>query len=146
MQTGSHTASKHKFVVLNQRQVCHLSAQPRFGTFHQHHNIAEMLSFLSVLHTGRSRQARKAVKALPVEMLEQCLSRDSCRLTSILMDEHYTVCQHSTLLFWLALSICLESRNKFRRYSGPSLYKYHHITNSCSSKQLLSVFWNRTFV
>jgi hypothetical protein len=38
------------------------------------------------------------VRQLPVEMLQQCLGVSSCMLTYIVMEEHYTTCQHSTPL------------------------------------------------
>jgi hypothetical protein len=40
----------------------------------------------------------RVVKQLPVEMLQQCLSANSCMRTRIVMEEHYTGCQHSMSL------------------------------------------------
>jgi hypothetical protein len=36
------------------------------------------------------------VEQLPVEMLQQCSNASSCMCTRIIMEEHYTVCQHPT--------------------------------------------------
>jgi hypothetical protein len=38
------------------------------------------------------------VKQLPAEMLQQCLS-----VSSIIMEQHYTRCEHTTLSFWIVL-------------------------------------------
>jgi hypothetical protein len=37
------------------------------------------------------RAVRRVVKQLPVEMLQQCLSANSCLWMCIVMEEHYTV-------------------------------------------------------
>jgi hypothetical protein len=36
-------------------------------------------------------------KQLPVEMLQQCSSASSCMRKRIVVEEHYTGCQHSML-------------------------------------------------
>jgi hypothetical protein len=47
---------------------------------------------------------RKVLKQLPVEMIQQCPSASTCMQTSIVMEEHYTGCQHSTLFFLNSLT------------------------------------------
>jgi hypothetical protein len=42
------------------------------------------------------RVLKRVIKQLPVEMLQQCSSASSCTRTRIVMEEHYTGCQHST--------------------------------------------------
>jgi hypothetical protein len=44
--------------------------------------------------------AWRVVKKLPVEMLQQCSSASTCTRmwTRLVMEEHYTVCQHSTFI------------------------------------------------
>jgi hypothetical protein len=41
------------------------------------------------------RAVRRVVKQLALEMLQQCSSESNCMGTSIVMEEHYTGCQHS---------------------------------------------------
>jgi hypothetical protein len=36
-------------------------------------------------------------------MLQQCWGASSCMRTRIIVEEHYTVCQHSISLFWMTL-------------------------------------------
>jgi hypothetical protein len=67
-------------------------------------SLFEALWFQPVLQVGKEvvvgrsevRAIRRVVKQLPVEMLKQCSSASSCMRTRIVMEEHYTVCQHST--------------------------------------------------
>jgi hypothetical protein len=98
--------SGNKFLYACAKEVCCLWAQPRFDTFHQLLIIAEELWLQPVLQVGEQvavawseiRAVSRVVKQLPVEMLYQCSSA-SCYTrmrTRIVMEEHYTVCQHST--------------------------------------------------
>jgi hypothetical protein len=49
-----------------------------------------------VVAPSEIRAVRRAVKTLPVEMLQKCSSGSSCIRMGIAMDEHFTGCQHST--------------------------------------------------
>jgi hypothetical protein len=49
-----------------------------------------------VVVQSEMRAVRRVVKQLPVEMLQQCLSASSCMRMCSVMEELYTVCQHST--------------------------------------------------
>jgi hypothetical protein len=55
------------------------------------------MSKQAVVAGSEIRALRRMVKQLPVEMLQQCSSACSCMRTHIVMDEHYTGCQHSML-------------------------------------------------
>jgi hypothetical protein len=51
-----------------------------------------------VVAQSKITAVRSVVRQLPVEMLQQCSSGSSCTHMPmhIVMEEHYTVCQHST--------------------------------------------------
>jgi hypothetical protein len=50
-----------------------------------------------VVARSEIRAVRRVVRQLPVEMLQQCSSANSCMQTHIVMEEYYkyTACQHS---------------------------------------------------
>jgi hypothetical protein len=50
-----------------------------------------------------ARSEIRAVRQLPVEMLQHCSSASRCMQMCIVMQEHYAWCQHSTPLVWMAL-------------------------------------------
>jgi hypothetical protein len=91
--------SGNKFLYVCVKEVCCLLAKLCFNTFHQLIISAEML----LLQVGKQvvvaqseiRAARRMIKQLTVEMLQQCLSVSSCMQMCIVMDQHYTICQHS---------------------------------------------------
>jgi hypothetical protein len=49
-----------------------------------------------VVARSEIRALKRVVKQLPVELLQQSSSASSCMRTRIVMEEDYTVCQHST--------------------------------------------------
>jgi hypothetical protein len=88
-------------------EVCRLWAQPRFDTIRQPLIIVGALWLQPVLQIGKQvvvtrseiRAVRSVVKQLPVEMLQQWSSVSCCTWTCIIMEEHYTIYQHSTPFF-----------------------------------------------
>jgi hypothetical protein len=96
--------SENKFLCACVKGVCLLWAQPCFDTFHQIHIIVKALWSHPVLQVGKQvvvawseiMAVRSVVRQLPFEMLQQCSCDSSCMRTHIVMDEHYTVCRHST--------------------------------------------------
>jgi hypothetical protein len=96
--------SENKFLYACVKEVCCLWAQPLLDTFHQLLITVEALWSQLALQIGKQMvvvrseisAVRRVVKELPVEMLWQCSSASSCMQTRILMEEHYTCCQHST--------------------------------------------------
>jgi hypothetical protein len=71
-------------------------------------HIAQVLSPEPVLRIGKQAvlarseigTARRVVKQLPAQMLQQCPCASSCMWMRSAMEEHYTmsICQHSTPL------------------------------------------------
>jgi hypothetical protein len=49
-----------------------------------------------VVSWSKIRAVKRLVKKLPVEMLQHCSSASSCMWMCIVMEKHYTGCQHST--------------------------------------------------
>jgi hypothetical protein len=77
------------------REVC-----CQWASFHQLLIIVEALWSQQLLQVGKqvvvAQSEIRAVRQLPVEMLQQCSSASSCIQTRIAMEEHYIGCQHST--------------------------------------------------
>jgi hypothetical protein len=48
-----------------------------------------------VVTRSETRALRRVVRQLPVEMLQQCSSASNCMQTCIVIEKHYTGCQHS---------------------------------------------------
>jgi hypothetical protein len=84
----------NKFLYVYVKEICHLWAQPRFDTFHQLIIVEALWS--QPVTQSEIRAVRRVVKQLPVEMLQQYSSVNSCMRICIVMEEHYTGCQHST--------------------------------------------------
>jgi hypothetical protein len=117
-------------------------------------STVEALWSQPVLHLGQQvlaarseiRAVRRVVKQLPVEMIQQCLSANSCMRARIVVDEHYTECQHSDP-FPLNGRPCAFIN--FSQYTSD--VKVRCCMNSTvstsflSQKQLPSAFWE-TFV
>jgi hypothetical protein len=92
---------------IREQVIVHLCqrSQPHFDTFHQLLIIAEALWSEPVLQVvkqvegaqSKVRTVRMVVKQLCVQMLQQCSSASSCMQTSIVTEERYTRCHHSTL-------------------------------------------------
>jgi hypothetical protein len=116
-------------------EVCRPWAQPCFDTFHQLLITVEALWSQPVLQVGKQvvvtqseiRAVRRVVKQLLAEMLQQCTCSCKSMQTHIVMEEHYTRCQHSmpsvlngsTQFFW-----CFTLH--FWHYCGPLLHEFHH--------------------
>jgi hypothetical protein len=47
-------------------------------------------------HSEKDQDSKRVVKQLPVEILQQCSSASSCMQMCIIMELHYTRCQHYT--------------------------------------------------
>jgi hypothetical protein len=134
------------------KEICPLWAQPHFDTFHQLSFIVEALWSQPVFQVGKRmvvawsdiRAVRRLVKQLPVEMLQQCSSANSCMRMRFVMEEHYTGYQHSMpfvlngqsyavfLVFHDTLLTLLWS---CVAWIPPSSLFY------CNRKQLPSAFW-----
>jgi hypothetical protein len=115
------TAATDALVVLGNKilntcvkEVCGLWAQPHFDTFHQILISVEALWSQPVLQVDKQvvvaqskiRAERLVVKQLPVEMLQQYPSAKSCMQMRIIMQKHYTLCQHSMPFFLNGLMQC----------------------------------------
>jgi hypothetical protein len=97
--------SRNKLLHASVKEVCRLWVQPCFNTFHQFLIIVEALWSQPILQVGKEIvvarseiwAVRMVLKQLPVEILQQWSNESSCtrNRTRIVMDEHYTVCQHS---------------------------------------------------
>jgi uncharacterized membrane protein len=67
------------------------------------------------------------VKQLSVWMIQMLLSASSCIWTCIVMEKHYTGCQHSMTSFWMILSsflLCFAIH--LWRYCCSLLHRFHH--------------------
>jgi hypothetical protein len=95
------------FLYVCVEEACYLWAQPCSDTFHLLPIITEALWATSVLQVGKQvvvarseiRSLRRLVKQLQVEILHQCLSASGSMQTYIVIEEHYTGCQHFTPFF-----------------------------------------------
>jgi hypothetical protein len=102
-KTEAHVTSGNKFLHACVKEVCCLWAQPCLDTFHQLLIIVEVPRSQPVLQVGKDvvvaqskiRAVRWVFKQLPIDMLQQCPSASRCMWTCIVMEEHYTGCQHS---------------------------------------------------
>jgi hypothetical protein len=96
--------SGNTFLYVCVKEVYRLGALSRFDTSQQLLITVEALWSQPILQVGKqvvvarseNRVVRRMVKQHPAEMLEQCASASSCMWTRDVMQEHYTVCQHST--------------------------------------------------
>jgi hypothetical protein len=95
----------NKFLYVCVREVCHLWAELCFDTYHQLLIIVEPLWSQPVLQVHKQvavdrseiMAGRRVVKQLPVDILKQCSTASNYKQTRIVMEEHYTGCQHSTI-------------------------------------------------
>jgi hypothetical protein len=79
-----------------------------------------------VVARSEIRAVRKVVKQRPVEMLQQYSSASSCIRMRIVMEVHYTRCQHSTPLFWMALRSILVFHNTFVTLLWSFAVEFYH--------------------
>jgi hypothetical protein len=113
-RTEALVISGNKFMHTCVKKVCRLWAQPCFDTFHLLLIIDEALWSKPVHQVGKQlevaqseiRAAGRVFKQLQVEMLQQVSSGSSCMPMCIVMEERYTIRQHSTRFVLNVLVFC----------------------------------------
>jgi hypothetical protein len=118
----------NKFLYACVKEVCRLWSQSRFDTLHQLLIITEALWYQPVLQVRKQvLVARGEIRAVRRWSNNSQLKCSSSVRVCIVIDEHYTGCQNSTLFVHngpTKFFQCLEIH--FWRYCGPLLHEFHH--------------------